>query len=436
MRFRFPALAVAVCLAPLAQAQLGVPGVRLPQLPAAVTNPINQAVDTTTATLDNTLTAARRAAAANLIRDNRQSIDTDPNGEPVVRGRLLAVGLTDAARAAVLAAGFSPSSTQLLAALDLRVDSVDAPRGQSTRRALQTLQRLVPAAQWDYDHLYSGSGEVAASTLPPLPAEGVAGAAGSARVGLIDAGIAQEHDVFHGAAISSWGCQDHVVPSSHGTAVASLLVGAATPFRGAAPDAHLYAADVYCGLPTGGAIETVVAALGWLSQQQVAVINISLVGPDNAVLRQVVAVLVARGYLLVAAVGNDGPAAPALYPAAYAGVIGVTAIDAQHHVLLEAERGSQVMFAAPGADMVAAENPRGYANVRGTSFAAPLVAGLLAQHLQQPDRAHAAAAVEALQHDAEPVAGGRNDRYGYGIVADALRVAPSIISALLPESSH
>ena len=93
--------------------------------------------------------------------------------------------------------------------------------------------------------------------------------------------------------------------------------------------AELYAADVYCGAPTGGAVDAVAAAFGWLAREQVAVINVSLVGPRNALLERVVASLVKRGHVIVAAVGNEGPAAPPLYPAAYDGVVGVTAVDAR-----------------------------------------------------------------------------------------------------------
>jgi subtilisin family serine protease len=116
-------------------------------------------------------------------------------------------------------------------------------------------------------------------------------------------------------------------------------------------------------------------------------------------------------------VGNDGPAAPPLYPASYPHVIGVTAVDAHRRVLIEAARGSQVMFAAQGADMVAAEPPAKFSAVRGTSFAAPIVAALLAQRLSTPDSSCADAAVQALALQAVDLGPpGRDLTYGFGLV--------------------
>jgi subtilisin family serine protease len=121
---------------------------------------------------------------------------------------------------------------------------------------------------------------------------------------------------------------------------------------------------------------------------------------------------------LVAAVGNDGPAAPPLYPASYPHVIGVTAVDAQRRVLIEAARGNQVMFAARGADMPAADSGGKYAAIRGTSFAAPVVAALLAQSVTAPDLSSANAAIEALAHSAVDLGPqGRDLTYGFGLVA-------------------
>jgi subtilisin family serine protease len=152
--------------------------------------------------------------------------------------------------------------------------------------------------------------------------------------------------------------------------------------------------------------------------ERVPVINVSLVGPPNAVLEAVVSQVISRGFIIVAAVGNDGPAAKPLYPASYPGVIGVTAVDAHRRVLVEAARGPQVRFAAPGADMVAAKSPQGYEAVRGTSFAAPLVACLLAAQLGEPDSAAAARAINDLAARAVHLgAHGLNPVYGYGLVA-------------------
>ena len=47
--------------------------------------------------------------------------------------------------------------------------------------------------------------------------------------------------------------------------------------------------------------------------------------------------------------------------------------DSRNRALPEAGRAKHIDFAAPGADMAAALPGQGYAKVRGTSFAAPLV---------------------------------------------------------------
>ena len=96
-------------------------------------------------------------------------------------------------------------------------------------------------------------------------------------------------------------------------------------------------------------------------------------------------------------------------------------------MLVEAERGPHVMFAAPGARLAAARRPSGYALVRGTSFASPIVTGLLALNLHAVDKTAADAAIATLVHDAinlgSPVP---NPIYGYGLVGEALRRQPAL----------
>ena len=149
------------------------------------------------------------------------------------------------------------------------------------------------------------------------------------------------------------------------------------------------------------------------------VINISLVGPRNALVERAVAGARERGVILVAAVGNDGPAAPPLFPASYDGVVGVTAVSVVDRVLPEAGRGAQVDFAAPGADMAAAGAAGSWTSVRGTSFAAPIVAGLIA-------REGSASIARSANDLGEP---GRDPVYGGGLVGTSSRVAPRAMGA-------
>lgn len=172
--------------------------------------------------------------------------------------------------------------------------------------------------------------------------------------------------------------------SAHGTALAALLVGedAAAGFHGMAPGCALYAAEV---VRRGEGRETTNVALllrasDWLIGQSVEVINASLGGPPNRLLHELLAVLSLRGVPLVAAAGNDGPAAGPVYPAAYPDALAVTATDALDRIYAQANQGGYVDLSAPGVDLWV---PGGAAGryVSGTSFAAALVTGAVALHL-------------------------------------------------------
>jgi hypothetical protein len=426
-----------LCCAPTAGAQLGLPPVRLPSLPAVnVPGVLPGVTDPATAPLDTgKLRELRRLRVRELLRRHRDVLEADPHGELVVRGEVLALAPEAAALAAATGAGFTIARERTLPELGTRLVVLHVTG--DTARALEHLRSLDPAGSYDLNHVYLDSGALLGAEPPAANAAGdtnrpdanLRAPGAMARVGLIDSGVDAGHGAFHGLAVHQHGCAGAVVPAAHGTAVASLLVGRASGFHGAAPGAELYAADVFCGLPTGGSVDAVAAAFAWLVGERVAVINVSLVGPPNGTLERIVREVVARGYLVVAAVGNDGPAAPPLYPAAWPGVIGVTAVDARGRVLPEAERGPQVKFAAPGADMAAARRPHGYGLVRGTSFAAPIVAALLALELPAAEEAAARQAVQALAARAQHHGSvGIDPAYGYGVVGADLRPPATLAS--------
>src|SRR3546814_13967422 len=82
----------------------------------------------------------------------------------------------------------------------------------------------------------------------------------------------------------------------------------------------LLVADVYGDGPTGGSAGALARALAWMAAREVPVINVSLVGPPNLLVRTAVTAVQRRGLIVVAAVGNGGPAAAPPHPAAYPGV--------------------------------------------------------------------------------------------------------------------
>lgn len=426
----FSALVLAAAAMP-ARAQLagGIPGggnlpTLVPTLPSTVQRRLPRALPDA---VPEAVPRIRAPKIERLLRRHHDLIDIDPAGAPVVRGEVVAIDPTDAVLRLAREAGFSVGDERTLEALGLRIVVLRSPGGVGTRAALEQLRRLDPSGSYDFNHLYFGSGGAvsadagegagAAASRRTAPA-----ATSAIRVGLIDTGVAGNHPALAGVDVRSWGCNGKPVADAHGTAVASLLAGSE---RGSAPPGTtLFAADIYCGRPTGGAVTGYAEAMAWLAQQGVGVINLSLVGPPNALLERATGALVAQGHVLVAAVGNDGPAAAPLFPAAYPGVIGVTAVDRRERALPEAVRGAQVDFAAPGSDLRAARVDGGWNAVRGTSFAAPLIARVAAAHVSEPGNGHTAQVRARLADRAVDLgAKGRDTTYGYGLVAPGPVVA-------------
>jgi subtilisin family serine protease len=431
----------AVLSAGVAHAQLlggGLGGVAggVAGLPGQVLNgpPITQAVrgpgavvgdlglGATTAGLDApSLRDLRRQRLRALIQANRSQLEADRAGNPVRRGEVIAIDPSPSDLSRAEATGFRRLREETQPDLRLVMTVLAPPRGKSAEEGLRIMHGLDPAGAFELNHVFepAGGGLNAFSQVAAAGGGDGQSAAGRA-IGMVDGGVAS-HPCLATAAIEQRGfAPGGPKPTGHGTAIASLLVGSDRAFSGAARGRPLLVADVYGGQAAAGSAEAIVDGLAWLARRDVEVVNISLVGPPNQLLQRAVDALRARGILVVAAVGNDGPAAPPLYPASYPGVIAVTGVDARDRALLEAGRASHLDFAAPGADMAAAAPGRGYSVVRGTSFAAPLVAARLA--LAGGDAPRALATVSA---EARP---GRGE-VGRGVVCEDCRNDPNRVHA-------
>lgn len=346
-----------------------------------------------------------------LVRTQPLVYERDPIGAPVLRAEIMMLLPLETELPASLARrGFiAVRETQVLGR---RLVVLRTPADLTLPMAVDLGRRLVPDAEIDFNHVLLGSGRAEASRAPPAPAAPPASSMAPVHVGLIDEAVMPGGPLVSLAELRPTGrrCTPTTPPEGHGQAVAMVL---ARGLQQAGAKPVLHAADLGCGQ---GAVDAMAAALQAMDTDRVPVVNISAVGPYNRVMAAVVAAFLARGHLLVAAVGNDGPAAPPLYPAAYPGVIGVTAVDAHGRVLVEAGRGAHVAFAAPGiVDLPAADGS--LRTWRGTSLAAPVVSAALALRLTSTDTAAAQAAVAQLARNAtdagEP---GRDRVYGHGVI--------------------
>ncbi|HTK58214.1 MAG TPA: S8 family serine peptidase [Sphingomicrobium sp.] len=346
-----------------------------------------------------------------LIQANRRTLDRDEKGEPVRKGELIACDPDPASLAAAQRAGFRITGYEPVNLLGVRIVKLAPPPGMNVRQGLAALHRAAPNLQADYNHIYEPAGGAL------LPATGASLAVTAAvrpgtRIAMIDGGVAA-HPSLAAAGIEQRGFVGDPQPTGHGTAIGSLLVGSQGRFHGAARGAQLFVGDVYGGDPAAGSATAIVQALAWAASKRPSVINISLIGPPNRTMERAIAAVRAKGISVVAAVGNDGPAAPPQYPASYPGVIAVTGVDAADRALREAGRSAHLDFAAPGADLVAALPGRGYTPVRGTSFAAPFVAARLA----------ATGSMVQLAAEATPGKG----KVGRGVVCGTCRILPKMV---------
>ncbi len=358
----------------------------------------------------------RRETLMELLFGARQ--DPDPRAET----DLLIASPTPVERARIEAAGFRVRDAQQLLGLDLGVLRVAPPFGMSVEQAREMLRRLLPGRTVDHDDAYElqdagcGSAECWPRSLVEWSPR-IDGCSRLLQIGIIDTGVARDHPALRDARIDVFAALDGRPPApvEHGTRIAALFAGSRPP--GLLPGARLFVSNVFFATAKGprtGPLE-IARGLDWLLRKGVPVINLSLAGPDNAVLRLAIERARQRGATLVAAAGNYGPTAPPAYPAAYPGVVAVTAVDARLRPYRYANRGPYIAFAAPGVALPVASTRGSNRLASGTSYATVFVtaASALAKLAgASPPGLESALARSAL--DLGPP--GRDPVFGWGLV--------------------
>ena len=183
---------------------------------------------------------------------------------------------------------------------------------------------------------------------------------------------------------------------------------------------------------------SVAAGIRWAVDHGADVINLSFGGPQapTTIVKEAIQYAQGRDAVIVAAAGNSGRTSP-IYPAAVDGVVAVAATDQQGLLADFSDSGSWVDLAAPGVGLSAGARDGSYGIVEGTSFAAPVVAGVAMLTRARFPNDTADQIVHRLQFgatDTGPL--GPDDIYGSGIVNAAgalgaatrrLPVAPALL---------
>lgn len=289
-------------------------------------------------------------------------------------------------------------------------------------------------------------------------------------VAVLDTGVDATHpdlagQVLDGADLIGMGAgRGDRAWARHGTAMAGIIAGHGHgPDRrqgvlGIAPQAKILPVRVILeeGDPgrakaresKGGALAE---GIRWAADHGADVINLSL-GDDSdsahheAAEDEAVQYALAKGVVVVASAGNGGRLGDhASYPAAYPGVIAVTAVDRGGKKAAFSTRNWYATVSAPGVDVVIADPDRSYYEGWGTSAASAFVSGAVALvKAAHPDLAPAQIKrlLEDTASDAPP--GGRDDSRGHGLVdpvaalqvADAMRAEPPVPAPVAAEHPY
>lgn len=344
-----------------------------------------------------------------------------------------------AAPAGIVASGLTPSDIRRLSARGLAVDGAARlagsnvvrfrlPAGMSVRSARRAIAATNAKAVSDADAYYytdGGPTDCTGSSCAATQIQWSGEVCGVPPViGMIDTRVDTRHEALAGQQVEVIQLAGSTPASNadHGTAIAALLGGRRDSDAPGLLPAKIVAVDAFAiedGVERAD-VPRLVDALEALARRGVRVVNLSFSGPPNAVLKEAIDRALARGMILVAAAGNGGPGAEPAYPAAYPGVIAVTAVDREMRIYRRATRGDYVAFAAPGVGLRTAGTGSGGAVRSGTSFAVPFVTAAAANLLARDPGLDEVAISRSLSAAARDLgAPGRDPVYGWGLLQTA-----------------
>jgi subtilisin family serine protease len=221
---------------------------------------------------------------------------------------------------------------------------------------------------------------------------------------IIDTGIDYAHPEFGGRAVLG---TDQMADgrrgadcAGHGTHVAGTVGGTQV---GVAKKVTLVSVRVL-DCENKGSNSGIIAGINWVAAKakKPAVANISLSGTWSLALNSSIDGLARAGVFPVVAAGNASTSACVMSPSGAASAFTVAATDQQDAQASFSNYGSCVELSAPGVAITSAYVNGAYADMSGTSMAAPHVTGIAALYLDTHSGASSAALSKWLTENATP----------------------------------
>ena len=356
--------------------------------------------------------------------------DTLNPGDTFESDVVLAVNIDPASLSKIKDLGLAIERRVVLEELDLTITRFRVKKKNAEQDTLRRIRQLNTPVTYDLNHFYQLSGDAGCDDIRCYPVnliqwrteEGNRGK--GIRLGMVDTPVDKRIPALRAQDITgkSFVSNRPSASKDHGSAIATLLVGKTdSHFPGMLPDAALFAANAFFLNSSGHARTSalnIAQSLDWLVSNKVMVINLSLAGYNNKLLRQAVRQTLARNIPIIAAAGNNGFKSAPVFPAATRGVIAVTAVDRFLRPYRRANSGRYINFAAPG---VGIWTPGDYGRGQlrhGTSYACAYVTGIVAELLNRAGIKNDQASIRsALKKNVLDLGRpGRDPVFGWGLV--------------------
>lgn len=211
-------------------------------------------------------------------------------------------------------------------------------------------------------------------------------------IGVIDSGCDVNHESLKNniVGVKNFTSEDGKNPNividrvGHGTHVIGTIVANSNKYSviGVAPRANIYVLKAI-DMTGSGKLNWVINAIYYAIEKKVDIISMSLgMSQSSEKLEKAIKEAVRNNILVVCAAGNEGDGNANdyeySYPAAYADVISVGAVDKKANLASFSNSNLVVDVVAPGVDILSTYPGNKFVTMSGTSMATPHVSGSLA----------------------------------------------------------